>query len=51
MVNGKQLTVAWHVNDLKVSHADEETVKKIHQRHGDRIQERYTVDCILQANP
>ena len=23
MVNGKQLTVAWHVDDLKVSHAEE----------------------------
>ena len=23
MVNGKQLTVAWHVNDIKVSHAEE----------------------------
>ena len=26
MVNGKQLTVAWHVDDLKVSHVEESTL-------------------------
>jgi hypothetical protein len=28
MVNGKQLTVTWHVDDLKLSHVDENEVTK-----------------------
>ena len=28
VVNGKQLTVAWHVNDLKVTHVDKKLVEK-----------------------
>ena len=28
IVNGTQMTVTWHVDDLKVSHADEEELKK-----------------------
>ena len=28
MVNGKQMTIAWHVNDLKVSHKQEKAVDK-----------------------
>lgn len=31
MVNGKQLTVAWHVDDLKVSHVESEVVDKFIQ--------------------
>ena len=27
MVNGKQLTVAWHVDDLKVSHVEERALE------------------------
>ena len=27
-VNNKQLTVAWHVDDLKVSHEEEEVLDK-----------------------
>ena len=26
MVNGAQMTVCWHVDDLKISHRDEEVV-------------------------
>ena len=26
MVNGAQITVCWHVDDLKISHRDEEVV-------------------------
>jgi hypothetical protein len=26
MVNGKQLTIAWHVHDLKISHVDTKVV-------------------------
>ena len=28
-VNGKQLTVVWYVDDLKISHVDEEVVEDI----------------------
>ena len=37
-VKGKQLTVAWHVDDLKISHADEKVVtaliNKINKKYG-----------------
>ena len=29
MVNGKQLTITWHVDDLKISHVDEDVVSAI----------------------
>ena len=29
MVNGKQLTIVWHVDDLKILHVDENVVTKI----------------------
>ena len=29
MINGKQITIAWHVDDLKISHVDPEVVKEI----------------------
>ena len=29
MSNGSQMTVTWHVDDLKISHKDEEELKKI----------------------
>ena len=29
MVGGKQLTVAWHMDDLKVSHVDENAIENI----------------------
>ena len=28
MVEGKQLTVAWHVDDLKLSHVDENAIEE-----------------------
>ena len=31
MVGGKQLTVAWHVDDLKVSHMDASAIQKFIQ--------------------
>lgn len=38
MVNGKQCTIIWHVDDLKISHVDpdiiEEIVKKISDKYG-----------------
>ena len=32
MINGQQMTVAWHVDDLKVSHVDASEVEKFVQR-------------------
>ena len=32
MINGKQMTVVWHVDDLKVSHVDASEVEKFVQR-------------------
>ena len=29
MINGPQMTVTWHVNDLKISHKEEEEVTKL----------------------
>ena len=29
MVNGKQATIVWHVDDLKISHVDKDVVKDI----------------------
>ena len=29
MINGKQLTIGWHVDDLKISHVDSEVVDDI----------------------
>ena len=29
MINGKQYTIVWHVDDLKISHEDENVVTKI----------------------
>ena len=29
MVNGNQMTTAWHVNDLKISHVDADEVIKV----------------------
>ena len=29
MVNGRQLTVLWHVDDLKISHVDESAVRDV----------------------
>ena len=38
MVNGKQITVGWHVNNLKISHVDQEAfedlVTKLENRFG-----------------
>jgi len=38
MVNGKQITVVWHVDDLKISHVDEqvvdETVRMLNNKYG-----------------
>jgi hypothetical protein len=38
MVNGKQCTILWHVNDLKISHVDpevvEEILKLLNERYG-----------------
>ena len=37
-VNGKQMTVMWHVDDLKISHKNEDTVdaliRKLSKRYG-----------------
>ena len=39
MVNGKQLTVMWHVNDLKISHKDpkvnDEFIAWLEKKYGD----------------
>ena len=39
MINGKQMTVSWHVDDLKASHADgkalEDFAKWINDKHGE----------------
>ena len=32
MINGHQMTVVWHMDDLKVSHMDAEEVEKFIQR-------------------
>ena len=29
MINGKQITITWHVNDLKTSHVDTYEVTKV----------------------
>jgi hypothetical protein len=29
MINGKQCTILWHVDDLKISHVDPEVVEDI----------------------
>ncbi len=29
MVNGKQMTITWHVDDLKISHMDREVVLEV----------------------
>jgi hypothetical protein len=38
MINGKQCTIIWHVDDLKISHVDplvlEEIIRKISERYG-----------------
>ena len=38
MINGKQCTIGWHVDDLKISHVDSEVVddilKKLDERYG-----------------
>ena len=40
MINGKQITVCWHVDDLKVSHEDETALdwfeEKLVKLHGKR---------------
>eukprot|EP00934_Nitzschia_sp_Nitz4_P008823 Nitzschia sp. Nitz4//scaffold544_size3429//46//666//NITZ4_009268-RA/size3429-processed-gene-0.4-mRNA-1//-1//CDS//3329554276//8813//frame0 len=37
LVNGKQLTVAWHVDDLKISHVDETVVDRFIQQMRDEF--------------
>ena len=38
MINGKQYTISWHIDDSKISHADKHVVsdiiKKIEARFG-----------------
>ena len=39
MVNGKQLTIVWHVDDLKISHADKDfittIISKLENKYGE----------------
>ena len=38
MINGKQCTIGWHVDDLKISHIDSQVVdnilNKLYERYG-----------------
>ena len=38
MINGKQCTIVWHVDDLKISHAKsavlEDIIERLNQRYG-----------------
>jgi hypothetical protein len=43
MVNGKQCTILWHVDDLKISHVDPEVVKSII----DQLNKRYGKEAPL----
>ena len=49
MVNGKQLTVCWHVDDLKASHEDsgvtDEFVQWIKDKHEDEDIAKVRVTC------
>ena len=36
MVDGKQLTITWHVDDLKISHVDEHVVTKLIEQLNDK---------------
>jgi hypothetical protein len=43
MVNRKQCTILWHVDDLKISHVDPEVVKSVI----DQLNERYGKEAPL----
>ena len=45
MVNGSQMTVTWHVDDLKISHKDSLEVTKFLHHFGLIYGERMTVHC------
>ena len=47
MVNGKQLTVIWHVDDLKISHADPEAVTQFIKKLKDQYRKEapLTIQC------
>ena len=45
MVNGEQMTVTWHVDDLKVSHKDGAEIKKfagyLRETYGEKLVKHY----------
>ena len=46
MINGHQMTVVWHVDDLKVSHADTKEVEKFVQQ----MEETFARDTLLTVS-
>ena len=42
-VNGKQITIVWHVDDLKISHVDKDVVTE----YITKLQERYRKEAPL----
>ena len=46
MINGKQCTICWYVDDLKVSHVDEKVVEEIFKR----IDENFSGDMTIVRN-
>ena len=45
MINGKQMTVIWHVDDLKISHMDSNEVIKCIEHFKKIYSNRMTVHC------
>ena len=43
MINGSQMTVTWHVDDLKISHKDEKEVTKFINDLGEIYSNKLTV--------
>ena len=45
MINGKQMTVTWHVDDLKISHLDSNEVTKYIEHFKKIYGDRMTIHC------
>ena len=45
MVNGHQMTICWHVDDLKVSHKDENAVTALAEKIAEIYGPKTTVSC------
>ena len=44
MINGKQCTIAWYVDDAKISHVDSQVVTHVIEKIEERFQ-KMTVTC------